>query len=104
MRSPLFGFGLVLMSAIFSFAVPVIAEDDEEIELADVPQKVKDAAIAAVKGIKLTEASIEKEDGKTVYELEGTVDGKEYEIEVDEDGKVLEVEQEDDDDDDNDDN
>jgi uncharacterized membrane protein YkoI len=94
---------LLAVSSVLAMAVPVLADDDEEIDLADVPQKVKDAAVAAVKGIKLTEASVEQEDGKTVYELEGTVDGKEYEIEVDEDGKVLEIEQEDDDDDDDDD-
>ena len=48
----------------------------------------------AVENITLTEAEVEKE-GRMVYVLEGTADGKEYEIEVTADGKVLDVEQED---------
>ncbi|HET6202919.1 MAG TPA: PepSY domain-containing protein [Planctomycetota bacterium] len=74
--------------------------DDQEIALADVPANVKEAAIGAVPGLVLTEAEIEVEDGVTVYSLEGTADGKEYEVEVASDGRVLEVEAEDDEDDD----
>jgi uncharacterized membrane protein YkoI len=40
---------------------------------------------------------MEEEDGRMVYELEGTADGKEYEIEVTADGRVLEIEQDDED-------
>lgn len=71
--------------------------DEKKVSLDKVPQKVIDAAKKAVKGIKITEAEVEEEDGRLVYELEGTADGKEYEIEVTEDGKVLEVESDDDD-------
>lgn len=87
-------------AVVFATGATLLADDEKEIALEDVPKKVREAAENAVKGIKLSEAEVETEDGKTVYELEGTVDGKEYEIEVDEDGKVLEVEQSDDDDDD----
>jgi len=78
-------------------------EDEKEIPLAEVPAEAVQAAQAAVPGITLTEASVEEEDGQMVYDLEGTVDGAEYEIEVAADGKVLEVEQEGDEDDDDDD-
>jgi len=40
---------------------------------------------------------------KIIYELKGTADGKAYEIEIDENGVVLEIESGDDDDDDDDD-
>lgn len=69
-------------------------EDEKEIPLSQVPVLVVDAAQQAVENITLTEAEVEKE-GRTVYVLEGTADGKEYEIEVTADGKVLNVEQED---------
>jgi uncharacterized membrane protein YkoI len=72
------------------------AEREKSIPLSEVPAAVKDAATAAVEGIVLTEAEVEKEDGQLVYELEGKVGEKEYEIEVSADGKVLEVEEEDD--------
>ena len=69
-------------------------EDEKEIPLSNVPVVVVDAAQQAVENITLTEAEVEKE-GRTVYVLEGTADGKEYEIEVTADGEVLDVEQED---------
>lgn len=80
-------------------------DDDvsEEIPLSDVPQHVKDAAIAAVPGLVLEEAEREHENGALVYEVEGKADGIEYEVEVNEDGTVLEIETDDDEDDEDDD-
>jgi hypothetical protein len=78
-------------------------EDEHEIPLVDVPAEALQAARAAVDGITLEEAEVEEEDGQTVYVLEGEANGLEYEIEVTADGKVLEVEQDDEDDDDDDD-
>lgn len=74
-------------------------EDDQEISLSEVPQAAKDAALAAVPGLVLSEAEKESEDGVTTYCLEGEANGAEYEIEVTADGRVIEVESEDDDDD-----
>ncbi|MHC4517043.1 MAG: PepSY domain-containing protein [Planctomycetota bacterium] len=74
------------------------SEDEQEIPLSEVPAEALQAARAAVDGITLTEAEMEEEDGQTVYVVEGTADGVEYEIEVAADGKVLEVEQEDEED------
>jgi putative hemolysin len=65
--------------------------------LDEVPQAARDAALAAVPGLVLEEAETEVANGATVYCLEGKADGKEYEIEVTADGRVLEVESEDDD-------
>jgi len=76
---------------------------EQEVPLKDVPAVVLDAAKGAVEGIVLSEAEMETEDGKVVYELEGTANSVEYEIEVAADGTVLEIEQEGDDDDDDDD-
>jgi len=73
-------------------------KDAKEIPLSQVPTEAVEAAQSAVEGITLTEAEMEEEEGITVYELEGMANGIEYEIEVTADGKVLEVEQEDEDD------
>ncbi len=81
--------GSLLLSACIVWA------DEEHIPLADVPASVMEAAVAAVEGIKITEAEVEVEDGNKVYELEGKANGVEYEIEVSEDGTVLEVEEDD---------
>ena len=58
-------------------------QDEQEIEipLDQVPDLVKQAALAAVPGIVLEEAEKEIENGVLVYELEGVANGKEYEIE-----------------------
>lgn len=87
-------------------AVAEGGEKEVKVDLKDVPENVKKAATDAVKGLVLTEAEKETKDGKDVYELEGKVGDKEYEVEVDADGKVLKSgedddgEKEDDDDDD----
>ena len=79
-----------------------LTEREEEVPLSEVPAPALKAAQAAVDGIVLTEAEIDKEDGQVVYDIEGKANGKEYEIEVTADGKVLEVEEEGKDDEDKD--
>ena len=75
-------------------------EDEKEIPLSQVPAAAMEAAENEVENITITEAEVEEEDGQTVYVLEGIADGVEYEIEVTADGKILEVEQQDEDNDD----
>ena len=69
-------------------------EKEEDIALENVPSVVITAAKSEVPGIELTEAEIEKEDGTTVYELEGTKGDYEYELEITADGKLLELKKE----------
>ena len=70
------------------------ADDDDEVAvgLGSVPRAVLDAALAAVPGARFTSASSETEDGALVYELSGSVDGEEVDVEVSAAGVVLEVE------------
>jgi uncharacterized membrane protein YkoI len=77
---------LIIVLMFLIWTAIAMSDTNEEISLSRVPKKVLEAAQKAVPGIKLTEAEIE------VYELEGTLNGKEYEIEVTSDGEVLEVE------------
>lgn len=77
-------------------------EGEQEIALSDVPQAVKDAALAAVPGLQMSEAETELENGVRTNCIEGSADGKEYEIEISADGRVLEVEAEDEDEEDDD--
>lgn len=69
-------------------------ENEVEIPLSDVPPAAMAAAGQAVPGIEIEEAELESEDGQKVYELSGTANGKEYEIEVSGTGEILEVEEE----------
>jgi len=74
-------------------------DDEDKVPLAQVPQVVKDAAAKAVPGIVLEEAERETEGGQVVFNLEGEAGGKDYELEITAEGKVLEVEVEDEDED-----
>jgi len=96
MKSYLFVIGLVLLLSLGCASLKSVFDGEDEIPLTKVPEPALAAARDAVAGIVLTEASMEEEDGRMVYELEGTADGKEYEIEVTADGRVLEIEQDDD--------
>jgi hypothetical protein len=103
MRPFCFVIVLALTCTIGCASLESAHEDENQIPLSQVPAEAVQAAQRAVPGITLTEAEVEEEDGCTVYELEGTADAIEYEIEVTADGKVLEVEQEDEDDEEDDD-
>lgn len=70
-------------------------DDAQEIALSAVPANVMAAAQGAVPGFVAEEACTEQEDGRLVYCLEGEADGKEVEVDVAADGKVIEVETED---------
>lgn len=72
------------------------------IALDEVPAKVMEAGEKAVPGIVFTRVERELEGGVWVYDMEGTANGVEYEVEVTADGKVLEIEKEGQDDDDED--
>ena len=56
------------------------------------PQVVKDAAARAAKGIRLSQVKLEmdKDEGQ-VYDVEGLVDGENYDIIVTLDGQLIEV-------------
>ena len=96
------GFGLG-----FTACTTLAADDDDEkettIKFSEAPKAVQDTFKKEAKGGATPETLVKEiEDGKTVYEAELTVDGKKWEIEVGEDGAVLEREAADGDDDDDD--
>lgn len=68
--------------------------DDQEVKFSELPAKVQTAASALLKGAKVTEVEIEKEDGKVEYEIEFIKDERETCIKLDATGKLLETETE----------
>jgi hypothetical protein len=64
-------------------------EQEQDVSLADVPQAAKDAAIAAVPGLSLSEA---EKEGADAYCLHGHAGGVFYEVEVTSAGKVIDIE------------
>ena len=87
--------------------ISVLAEEKEEKEadstvvtLKQLPPAVRKTIEKEAAGNKIEEIEKETEDGKTVYEAEVTIDGKEWEIEVAEDGKLVSKAEDKEDDDD----
>ena len=77
----------------------VFRDDEEKISLASVPAAVTDAAAAALKGFAPKKASMEKHEGRPVYELEGKADGGNYELKITAEGKLLKLKLEEEDED-----
>jgi hypothetical protein len=94
MRALYLIFSLVLICGLSCATLDDMFEQEKEVPLSEVPPEALKAAQSAVDGITLTEAEMEKENGETVYVFEGEANGKEYEIEVTPEGKILEVEEE----------
>ncbi len=94
MRAWYFVLSLVLICGLGCASLDDMFEQEKDVPLSEVPREALEAAQGAVVGITITEAEMEKEDGETVYIFDGELNGKEYEIEVTPEGKVLEVEEE----------
>ncbi len=95
------GFAMLVTISLVGTACPAIGD---EIALADCPAAVQKTFEREANGAKLEDIEKETEDGKTIYEAGVTLDEKEYEIVVAEDGtlleKILEDEEDEDDGDD----
>jgi len=100
---------LILMLSAFlligSFFINSCTEEDQEkeIEITELPAMVVSAIQDTLPGIVISEAEIEGIEPEIIYEVDGTLDGKEYEVEVTPAGKILEIEEENDEDADDDD-
>src|SRR5262249_43118057 len=85
----------VATSLFFAAMVSVVLSatgaqaDEEKIPLDKVPKAVLDAVKAKFPDVKLSEASKEKEGGKTIYELAFTYKDNKYEVELEEDGTFV---------------
>lgn len=85
-------------AAIFLGCQQEEREHSTEITLTDVPAAARSSLERETGGARITRIEREDEGGRPVYEAEYEKDGKTWSVEVDENGKVLENEQEDDED------
>jgi hypothetical protein len=84
--------GLILATAVSSF---VSAEDHEKkIKQSQLPAAVQKTVTVQSKGAEVRGFTTEREGGKTYYEAEMRVDGHSKDVLMDENGKVVEVEEE----------
>lgn len=62
---------------------------ETKVKLADCPKAVQDALAREAGGAVIADVDKESEKGKTIYEADATIGGKNYEIKVAEDGTLV---------------
>jgi uncharacterized membrane protein YkoI len=88
--------GAIPVAAVATLLFPILvfAQDQEnKISRSDLPPAVEKTVAEQTKGAKIRGFSEEKENGQTVYEAELMVDGHSKDILVDENGRVVEIEE-----------
>jgi len=79
-----------------TFSACTDKDNDIEIPLSEVPASVITIVQNTLPGISLTDAEKEVKDDTVIYELEGKlINGKEYEIEITENGTIIKIKLED---------
>ncbi len=91
--------GVLVLFAALGMGLADDEDNEKTLKLSDCPKAVQKTLKREAHGSELEEISKEEEDGKTVYEAEAEIDGKDYEIEVAADGTLLSKILEDDEDD-----
>jgi len=79
----------VLASLLIS--VPALAQE-KKLKKEDLPAAVQKTADEQSKGATVKGYSTEKEDGKTIYEVQLTVNGKNRDVSIDSAGVLMEIE------------
>src|SRR5947209_14544913 len=81
-------------AAACAFVVLMARGQDEKVDFDKCPQKVKDAVMARFPGAKITASSKTIENGAVVYDIEMTHGGKKHEMDLKEDGTLVDIEHE----------
>jgi uncharacterized membrane protein YkoI len=83
-----------VFASMVSMAGTAALAADKKLSRSELPQKVAEALDHRFPGADLTSAEKETEEGNVVYDLELKQKGRKYEMDVKEDGTILEVEKE----------
>jgi len=73
-----------------AFLVPTLGYAGQDIPLEQLPAPVRATVEKETQGGKVTDIEKDRERGQVIYEVEFTLDGKEWELDIAEDGKLLE--------------
>jgi hypothetical protein len=83
--------GVAMLFAMTAFVAPAA---EEKIELSKLPKAVADAINARFPGATLTSAEKEPAGEQVVYDIELKHEGRKFEMDIKEDGAILEIEKE----------
>jgi len=93
MRRIIGGFGVIAVAGLVLLA-PVARAADEKVPLDKIPKAVMEAIKAKFPDAEVTNAEKETVDGKVVYDIELKQKNRKHEMDIQEDGTVLEIENE----------
>jgi putative PepSY-like beta-lactamase-inhibitor len=80
--------------ALVALGVTWALAQDEKVAPDKLPQKVADAVKARFPGAMITAATKATENGEVIYDIEMTKDGKKHEMDLKEDGSIVNLENE----------
>lgn len=83
------------LAAALMLATPSVSAADD-IDLKELPERVVAAIDKRFPGATLLEAEKDEDDGRIEYEVEIRHEGKRYEVEVTQDGRITDIDREDD--------
>ncbi len=73
-----------------ALVVPALAYAGQDLTLDQLPPAVRATVERETKGGQVTDIELDTELGKKIYEVEFSVEGKEWELDIAEDGALLE--------------
>src|SRR5262245_47395506 len=82
---------MVVVGVFAALLAPGLAQE-EKVAPDKLPQKVADVIKARFPGATITAAHKATEDGKVIYDIEMTKEGRKHEIDLQEDGTVVNIE------------
>jgi uncharacterized membrane protein YkoI len=83
---------LLTGAVLLTLLVFGLSAQDEKVAPDKLPPKVAETVKARFPGATITQATKTKENGETVYDIEMTKDGRKHEIDVKEDGSIVNFE------------
>jgi hypothetical protein len=96
MRRILEGFRVSAVAVLLVLITMARADEEKakDVPLDKAPKAVRDAIFGRFPGAKVSSMEKEKEDGKIVYDVELKHQGRKYEMDIHEDGTIVEIEKE----------
>lgn len=83
------------LSMVLLAGAPALTHADDDIAIDKLPQAVRAAIDKRFPGAELLNAERDRDDGRIEYEVELRHDGKRYEVDVTEDGRITDIDRDD---------
>ena len=94
MRGTVRHFAIGLLTLVATLSTAQARQKAEKISPDKLPQKVSEAVRERFPGAEMTSVEKETEDGRTIYDVELKQKGRKYEMDIEADGNIREIEKE----------